>query len=182
MIKELISVSAKPGVKPVAVARAGSEPAKTVDVPARPSSPAASTPPIVTPATPPVAVARSGEPGKTGARTAEVEKEIAGIVRAWADAWSRKDVKAYLAFYASDFQTPNGMAHKKWEAERRQRIDKPGKLRITLDNLKVSVSGDQATVRFRQQYTSATLKTQANKVLVLVKSGNGWRIQQERVA
>jgi len=110
-----------------------------------------------------------------------VEPEVTKLVQNWASAWSRKDVKAYLAYYAGDFQTPNGMARKDWETERKQRIDKPGKLQVTAEDIKVSVSGDKATVRFRQQYTSATLKSSANKMLVFVKSGNRWLIQQERV-
>jgi hypothetical protein len=43
------------------------------------------------------------------------------------------------------------------------------------------VSGDTATARFRQQYASPTFKSQANKTLVFVKSGNQWLILQERV-
>jgi ketosteroid isomerase-like protein len=74
------------------------------------------------------------------------------------------------------------MALKKWEAERRQRIDKPGKLQVTVADLKISVSGDRATARFRQHYVSATFKSQAGKTLVFVKSGNKWLIRQERVS
>ena len=73
------------------------------------------------------------------------------------------------------------MPRKDWEAERKQRIDKPGKLQVTVDDIKVSISGDTATVRFRQQYTSATLKSSTSKTLILVKSDNKWFIQQERV-
>ena len=67
------------------------------------------------------------------------------------------------------------------QTERKQRIDKPGKLQVTVDDIKVSISGDTATVRFRQQYTSATLKSTTSKTLTLVKSDNKWLIQQERV-
>ncbi len=203
MIKELISVSVKPGVKPTAAApKAESEPAKTatVEAPAKtapppPSAPTAQTA-VVTPVAPPPAVkpaekapeaAASAKPAEkqeteTRKSTADAaEPEITKLVQDWASAWSRKDVKSYLAFYAGNFQTPNGMARKDWETERKQRIDKPGKLIVTADDIKVSVSGDTATVRFRQQYTSATLKSSANKTLVFVKSGNKWLIQQERV-
>jgi ketosteroid isomerase-like protein len=90
-------------------------------------------------------------------------------------------VKTYLSYYASDFQTPNGMARKAWETERTQRIDKPGKLQVSVDDIKVSVAGDKATVRFRQHYTSSTLKTSASKTVVFVKSAGKWLIQQERV-
>ena len=73
------------------------------------------------------------------------------------------------------------MARKAWETERTQRIDKPGKLQVSLDNVKINVSGDKATVKFRQQYKSATLKSSTGKTIVFIKAGNRWLIQQERV-
>ncbi len=192
MIKELISTSTKPGAKAGAAATkpeaemvktAAAEPPKTKPVAtpvAPPAKPVEKAPePVKTPAVKPVAekppvtptpVAASGE--------ADI---VSKALQGWASAWSNKDVKAYLAYYASDFQTPNGMARKSWEAERTQRIDKPGKLQVSVDDIKVSIAGDKATVRFRQHYTSATLKTSASKTVVFVKSGGRWLIQQERV-
>ena len=189
MIKELISTSAKPGVKPGAAA----EPAKTAAVtpPVQPAQPTPATTPTPPPAKPvekapdPVEATKAPEV-KTPAEKAPAvantsESEVGNALQAWANAWSRKDVKGYLGFYASDFQTPNGMARKAWEAERTQRIDKPGKLQVSVDDIKVSLAGDKATVRFRQHYVSATLKSSASKTVVFVKSGNKWLIQQERV-
>lgn len=203
MIKELISVSAKPGVKPTAAApKAESEPTKTASAetakPVPSTAPAASAPSAVaTPVTPPAVISKpidkAPETATVAPKPAEnkvtdpkpatntAEPELIKAVQNWAGAWSRKDVKAYLAFYGADFQTPGGVTRKDWEAERKQRIDKPGKLQVSVDDIKVSVSGETATVRFRQQYTSATLKSSANKTLVFVKSGNRWLIQQERV-
>lgn len=73
------------------------------------------------------------------------------------------------------------MARKAWEAERTQRIDKPGKLLVSVDEIKVSIAGDKATVRFRQHYNSASLKTTASKTVVFTRSEGKWLIQQERV-
>ena len=163
MIRELVSISsARSDVKPV-------ESKAT-----RPTPPAAKSQPAD-----PTPVAVRTDKAETSA--GGVESEIARIVRDWASAWSRKDVKAYLAFYANDFQTPKGMTFRKWGAERRQRIDRPGKLQVAVDGLVVSVSGNRATARFRQQYVSATFRSQTHKTLVFVKSGNRWLILQERV-
>lgn len=109
------------------------------------------------------------------------EADIVKAVQGWAAAWSRKDVKAYLAYYAPVFQTPNGQARKAWENERAQRIDKPGKLQVGVEDIKVSLDGDKATVKFRQHYSSASLKSSTGKTLVLIRSGGKWLIQQERV-
>ena len=200
MIKELISVSATPGVRPVAAApKAASAPAKTAttETPAAPPAktemaPASPTPAATTPAAaaskpaepPPEAAPAKAVPSKVTDTEpqAAVENEIAKLVENWASAWSRKDVNAYLAFYGKDFQTPKGMSRKDWEAERRQRIDKPGKLQVSVEGIKVTVTGNTATVRFRQNYASPSLKSSTGKTLVFVKSGNNkWLIQQERI-
>ena len=128
------------------------------------------------------AVAPQNKPAtsdKTSSSAADVDVEIKQVLQKWADAWSRKDVKAYLSFYAKNFETPDGMPRKAWETERRKRIDKPGALEITLSNIKVDASADKATVKFRQRYVSPTFKGNANKTLKLEKSGNNWKIVQE---
>jgi ketosteroid isomerase-like protein len=196
MIRELISVSGRHNAKQAAAAKAGksvpvkvaaAEPA-SVSAPlpaAKPEAPPAADVPVAPP--PPATVAsRSASDAppaaaKSAATVDEVKSEIAGIVRNWAGAWSRKDVKAYLSFYADGFQTPKGMTRRQWETERRQRIDKPGRLNVTVDDIRVSVSGATATARFRQRYASATFNSTAGKTLVFVKSGDRWLIQQERV-
>ena len=192
MIKELISTATKPGVKPVAAAAPASEPVKTAS-----ASPAKEAP-VATPATPPpppvkaadkvaepVEAAKApevkGPADKAPVAPTAAESEVSKTLQAWASAWSRKDVKSYLGYYAADFRTPNGMARKAWEAERTQRIDKPGKLQVSVDELKVSLDGDKATVKFRQHYVSATLKSSTNKTVVFIKSGSKWLISQERV-
>ena len=192
MIKELISTSTKPGKagaatraepEPVRVAAAETPkatPAKAAEKMPEPALasktavvPAAKPPETKTPDT----TSTSEKPQATSTGESEVTKALQG----WASAWSNKDVKAYLNYYASDFQTPNGMARKAWETERTQRIDKPGKLQVSVDDIKVSLTADKATVRFRQHYTSSTLKTSATKTVVFVRSGGKWLIQQERV-
>jgi len=197
MIKELISTSSKPGVKPAATT--GTRP--TTELP--PTKVAASEAPKPVPAaatpaaTPAKAVEKAPEPvaaAKPASAPAEstgtdkappataAEAEVTKTLLGWANAWSRKDVKAYLAHYASDFQPPNGLTRKAWEAERAQRIDKPGKLQVKVDDIKITLAGDKATVRFRQSYASATLKSAAGKTMVFVKSGNKWLISQERIS
>ncbi len=211
MIKELISTSTKPTAKPTAASEtsapaqtpakvAAAEPAKAVPVatPAAPPPPAAAAPAAKpeekaaetkpaaekTPVASKVAETKENKESKPAADKATAsggEAEVNKVLLGWANAWSRKDVKGYLAYYASDFQPPNGLTRKAWEAERAQRIDKPGKLQVKVDDVKVTLSGDKASVRFRQNYESATLKSSAGKTMVFVKSGSRWLIQQERV-
>ncbi|MFY9315694.1 MAG: tetratricopeptide repeat protein [Burkholderiales bacterium] len=160
------------------------------------TSPAASTvaaakPPVTPakePAKPPVTVA-AAEP-KTPVAEKPAEKAPAAgsvdaieTVRAWAKAWSARDVEAYLAFYGKDFKTPGGEPRAAWEQTRRQRISAPKTIAVTVESPKVSVAADgQASVTFRQSYRSDVLKaTSTTKTLVLARSDGRWLIQQERV-
>ena len=129
--------------------------------PAAKSAPAA-------PAAPQVASARNGS------------DDVVKTVRAWASAWADKDVKTYLGHYAKDFRTPNGESRADWEKGRRQRIQAPKKIEVSVDSPKVTVNGDTATVTFRQHYRSDSLKVSSVKTLVLTQSGGKWLIKQER--
>jgi tetratricopeptide (TPR) repeat protein len=116
------------------------------------------------------------------AKTGDVSALAAKAVESWAAAWSRKDIKDYLARYAKDFKTPGGISRSSWEAERTQRLAKPGTIVVSLERLRVTPDGaDRATVHFRQHYRSANLKTASNKVLTLVHQDGKWLIQQESV-
>ena len=186
MIKDLIS-TAKPG-KPGATAPqpatepvkpAVAQPAASIAPPVKPAEKAAVAPPVAkSPDTKTVEEAKAPkEEPQQAVGEAEVRKSLLG----WVNAWSRKDVKGYLSYYANDFQTPKGIARKEWEAERAKRIDKPGKLQVSVEDIKVSIADNKATVRFRQNYVSSSLKSSTGKTLVFVKSGSKWLIQQERV-
>ena len=184
-IRDLMSVSgrpagAKPG-KPAVVAAA--EPAKPVET-VKPVEPVKAVEPVkvaepVKPAevAKPAAAATKPETKPAGDAAAEVAKAIDG----WLTAWSKKDVKGYLSYYARDFQTPSGESRAGWESERAKRINKPGAIQVGHEGLRVTVDEDTATAKFRQHYKSASLKTGTNKVVILVRRDGRWLIQQEKI-
>jgi ketosteroid isomerase-like protein len=195
-IKELISINSRPGMArpagkpPVAVAAAEpkvAEPAKPVEPkitevkpaeppkPVEPAKPAETKPAEAKPE--PKVVTPPAKPAETANAGADVTKAL----DAWLAAWSKKDVKGYLSHYARDFQTPGGESRAAWESERAKRINKPGAIHVAYENLRVSVEGETAIAKFRQSYKSGTLKTGANKVLVLVHHDGRWLIQQEKI-
>ncbi|OGA66842.1 MAG: hypothetical protein A3G81_10500 [Betaproteobacteria bacterium RIFCSPLOWO2_12_FULL_65_14] len=139
------------------------------------------------PAKPPVVVAQK-EPEKPKpvpekpAPAADATAEILKTVNGWAQAWSKKDVDAYLAYYAKDFKTPGGEPRAAWEKARRARIEAPKSISVGVSSAKVTMNGaNQATVSFRQAYRSDKLRANSTKTLVLVKSPDGrWQIQQEK--
>ena len=115
-------------------------------------------------------------------KAASGKQDVEKAIRDWAAAWSKKDVKGYLAAYARDFQTPGGEARDTWEAERARRINRPDPIQVGVENLQVVVEGERATAKFRQNYRSGKLKTSASKAMVLVHRDGKWLIQEERVA
>jgi len=182
MIRDLMSASSRPVANaantPVAatVAAAKSAAAAPAQPEAKPveAKPAAASP-VAAPA--PVVAAESKAPA------GNASSEIGKTLEAWATAWSKKNVKGYLSYYARDFQTPGGETRAAWESERGKRLTKPGNILVSIEGLHVAPeSADRATVRFRQHYRSASLKTSSTKVLVLVRQEGRWLIQQERVS
>ncbi len=112
--------------------------------------------------------------------TANVERDdVLSAVHGWAKAWSAQDVKSYLNFYGSDFQTPNGQARKAWEDDRRARIAGKGRISVKVESPQVAVNGNSATVKFRQVYASDRLTANTRKTLTLTKHGGKWLIKQE---
>jgi tetratricopeptide (TPR) repeat protein len=105
--------------------------------------------------------------------------DVLKTVNNWAKEWSSKDVKGYLSYYGNDFQTPKGESRKAWADERRSRIEGKGRIQIKIDSPKVTFSGNVATVKFRQSYTSDRLTASSKKTLLLEKQGGKWLIKQE---
>ena len=106
--------------------------------------------------------------------------DVINVVNSWAKAWSGKDVGTYLSYYSSDFQPASGQSHKSWAEERRVRIEGKGSINVKIESPKVTVDGNTATVKFRQQYVSNQLRSNGPKTLVLSKQSGKWQIKQER--
>ena len=170
------------GGSPTAVAKADIKPevADSKPVPAaRPTVVAA------TPAAKPAAAAQAApaaETARDAGKASADQASAAETARLWAQAWSSKNVDAYLGYYASDFRTPNGESRADWEKQRRERLGKPGPITVQLHEVAVSMSGkDTAQVSFKQKYSSSNLKSSNLKTLVLQRRGDQWMIVEERV-
>ena len=118
---------------------------------------------------------------KPAAPAQNASADVLKAVNAWAQAWSKKDVDAYLAAYAKDFKTPAGESRADWEKTRRARIEAPKSIAVGVEQAKVTMQGsDQATVSFRQSYRSDKLKTSGRKTLVMTRAEGRWLIREEK--
>lgn len=173
LIRTLFAPEPK-GQKPVAGAQASS-PVMPAPAAKAPVVPAAPPPAAVAPAVP----AAPKPAPVTSPATSGTEKDVEAAVRAWAAAWSAKDMNGYLGSYGKDFATPGGQARKAWEEDRRTRIVGKTRISVKLDNLTASVHGDKATAKFKQGYSADSLNVSSRKTLDLVKAGDRWVIVRE---
>jgi tetratricopeptide (TPR) repeat protein len=136
------------------------------------------TPAVVAPTPPAVSPAK---PQPTPSVDGDATKEVEAAVAKWASVWSARDVKAYLASYGKDFDPPGSMSRKAWEEERQVRINGKSSISVKIDKLSVSVNGNHAVARFRQDYKAGGLAVSSHKALDLAKVGERWLIVKEAV-
>lgn len=165
---------APPTLPGPAIAAKTPTPAPTAVATAAPASPTA---PAASQASAPAAAPAVATPAPAAANNGPRDAEAA--VNAWAKAWAARDVKAYLAAYGKEFTPPSGMSRSAWEDERRQRITSKSKISVKLENLTITVSGNTAVAKFRQDYKANGLAVSSRKTLDLVKAGDRWLITKE---
>lgn len=194
LVKELFSTNGKvnraptkteapkaaPTPAPVpAPAPARTEPPKPAAAPAAAPAPA---PAPAKPEAPKPAPEAKPAPAAAEPSKADAEAAVLKTLNGWAKAWSNKNVAAYLAYYAKEFKTPGGENRAAWEKSRKERIGKPRSIHVGIESPRVSLTdASHASVTFRQAYKSDALSTSTQKTVVLVKTGDKWLIQQERI-
>jgi len=110
------------------------------------------------------------------------KSEILAAVNAWAQAWSSRDLNAYLAAYSPEF-TPQRGARDRWEKQRDKRISKRTTIDVELRDQVVEMQDERhATVRFEQLYKSNRYRDKGLKTLRLVKADDKWLIAEEMQA
>lgn len=174
LIKEIFPLNAKQ-------ARIAPKPAQVAAAPA--AAPVAKPAPApAAPVTPPPAAKPAEKPMDKADKKTDPTPAIVDAVEAWAKAWASQNVEAYLASYAPDFKTPKGEPRAAWEKGRRERLTAPKKIQVDISNIRVTLKDEtHASVTFRQHYKADTLNNATTKTLVMVKSGEKWLIQQERI-
>lgn len=112
------------------------------------------------------------------------DKEVvAGRIQQWVTAWEQKNFDAYAGYYSKNFE-PTGFPSKDaWLKNRKQRLAKSGPIRITLQDINISVTGNKAVAEFMQIYSSPTYTDKVMKQLVLEleQENKQWVIVKETV-
>jgi len=141
----------------------------------------APTPKVAAPQ-PPAAATPAAPAKQVDDRSAAARSEVATALNDWARAWSRREVDAYLSFYAKSFRTPAGQSRGEWEKSRKDRLLASRSISVALSNIQTRFASDrEVSVTFRQSYRSDKLTANTTKQMELVKSGDRWLIQKEKV-
>ncbi|HYG32289.1 MAG TPA: TolC family protein, partial [Methylophilaceae bacterium] len=108
---------------------------------------------------------------------------VTSRIQQWVSAWEQKNFDAYAGFYGKNFE-PTGFPNKDaWLQSRKQRLAKAGPLRITLQDINITVEGNRAVAEFMQIYSSPTYSDKVMKQLVLEleQENKQWVIIKETV-
>ena len=135
--------------------------------------------PTVAPAKPTVSVAPVAQPAPAPDQLVSSDADVEAAVKAWAKAWSARNMNSYLGAYTADFTPGDGQSHQNWEAERKARIAPRSRIEVVVSDLSVTVNGNRATAKFQQEYSSDNFNASGRKSLDLVKSGGRWLIVRE---
>ncbi len=180
-----VALKGAPSVKepPVVVAQVEPRPGATVEPPPAPRVAAAASPKAESKAEPKASRPAEEKPSKSEKAAADSggdEKALTAALRAWADAWSDKDFKRYVAAYSEKFQPQQFPSREAWAAHRKPRVTRPGDIVVKVSDIRVKpLSSDRAEVTFRQRYEAGATKLNSVKTTVWVKESDGWKILRE---
>ena len=136
-----------------------------------------------------------GEINDTIIAKPSIEEEIENFLRRWTEAWSRRDIEAYFAFYSTQqFTPPYGQSIETWRQRTRKTLGSLTFLQIDIDQLEIvrevfplnqqgstqaEASQEFIRVSLRESYRSNQVQGLTKKLLVLGKEAGDWKIFRE---
>lgn len=109
-----------------------------------------------------------------------LESQVRAALLAWAEAWSRQDVKAYTGAYVKGYRPGNNLSHRSWLKQRAQRLKRPKWIKIKLDKMHLLVREDgRVGVQLQQSYRSNSYRDVGRKELLLRIQDGQWKIEKE---
>ncbi len=96
----------------------------------------------------------------------------------WANSWQNKNYTSYTKSYAKNY-APKNLSHIEWLAQRKKRINRPGRILVSVGNFDIKINGRNATINFDQAYQSKTYKDKVRKRMHLALINNQWFITSE---
>ncbi len=129
----------------------------------------------------PVAVTSTESSIQTLKQQEDLNSNISSKVKQWAKAWSDKDFVTYTDFYSTEHR-PNFETHSAWVEHQRQRIMRPGFIKIGVSDFRIRAQhNNRAIIDFMQSFDSPNYSDRVVKRLGFRQIGTQWKIIDERV-
>ena len=148
---------------------------------APPATPAPAPKPAAAPSAQAAPAAKAPAVKADGTQNPSDTKAVEDAIEKWADAWSDRNLKTYFSSYGKEFEPPGGAKRSAWENEREARIMGKSNISVRVGGLKVTISGNKAIAKFRQDYKADGLSVSSRKTLELTKYGERWQITREAI-
>lgn len=116
--------------------------------------------------------------------------DVTAQVKSWAAAWRKKDIDAYLKFYAEKFVPEPPLSKAEWVKQRKTRLNTANNIELKLESLKVTCEGSKASATFVQDFSlvdtkngnsNVTYTSKVYKELQLELVDKNWKIVRELV-
>jgi len=111
-------------------------------------------------------------------QTVSCDDIIKQLIKDWLQAWESGDMERYGTFYASDFRT-TGMDLNGWISYKTMLSQRNKDVRITSEDITVSLHPNRVVASFKQIYTSSRHSDAGLKKLYFKKENGEWRIYRE---
>ncbi len=135
---------------------------------------------VVKPAKPSISVA-AVKTKSAALLVSDEDEKIKSTISDWAVAWSSQNAEDYLSYYASFFKPKSGSLAE-WKQQRRQRLEKPEYISISLENMTLKPFAEgRVRVDVVQHYQSDTYNDVSKKRFFLNRNTMGeWKIYREK--
>lgn len=108
------------------------------------------------------------------------DAQVLNALDNWSKAWSAKDPEKYLSYYVSHFTPESGISHDDWATQRRERLNKPAWINVSLNPLAVNQRDpSHIEVKVIQSYRSNSWSDSSTKLLTLTPENGEWKIEKE---
>ncbi|WP_395054697.1 TolC family outer membrane protein [Polaromonas sp.] len=149
-----------------------------------PRTPAGRSAPVVTPAPPRAVPVLPASPSSSTSSSNDANySELRQALQNWRAAWIKRDVDAYLGFYAPGFVPPLGDSQDIWKEKRKAALSRAADISLEIADLTVTPSdATNATMVFKQTYGAVNYRDVVTKTLQWTKVGERWLIVRESSA
>jgi len=107
---------------------------------------------------------KASAPAGPASSSVITNREVEQATEEWRKAWSARQLDIYLAYYGSTFPNRASFIRRKTSI-----IQAAASIEVAIDNLKVSINGNEARAQFRQSYRSDKFQSIDQKELVWIR-------------